>query len=56
MTTSDRSDMDEHVHEHILSQKHVPDVDKKHRAKSKARAIALGMKPEVAEVLYGEPK
>jgi hypothetical protein len=51
-TEEPRVEVDDHVHEYILS--HVsPEVEKKHRAKSKERAIKRGMKPEVAELLYG---
>jgi hypothetical protein len=54
MSTKQHGDMDDHIHEHILASVH-PDIERKHRHKSKALAIKLGMKPEVAEVLYGEP-
>lgn len=49
-------EVDDHVHEYILS--HVsPEVEKKHRAKSKERAVKLhGISPEVAESLYGDTK
>jgi hypothetical protein len=52
-----RVEVDDHMHEYIFS--HVsPEVEKKHREKSKARAIKMSMKPEVevAEVLYGDAR
>jgi hypothetical protein len=54
-TEPPRGEVDDHVHEYILSNIS-PEVEKKHRAKSKARAIKLGIKPDVAERLYEDTK
>lgn len=50
---NEKNDMDEHIHEHILSRPQVAAAEKKHRAKSKARAVARGMDKKVADRLYG---
>jgi hypothetical protein len=54
-TGEPKIEVDDHVHEYILANV-PPEVEKKHRLKSKERAIKLGMDPKVAEMLYGDTK